>query len=198
MADERSTTDLVRAAQGGDARAWGELVARYAGLVIGTCRRFRLSEPEAYDVSQNVWLRLVEQLGSLREPEALPGWLATTTRHECIRILKVIDTSPVPLEDWMGAREEAELIDDLLAAERRAALRQAYASLPPTWRALLELLAATPPISYADISHRLGIPIGSIGPTRARIIERLRITPPLAALLEGEHSVRPSGKGKRQ
>src|SRR5512135_1442392 len=90
---------LVRASAEGDQEAWGALADRYAGLVLGVTRQFRLSPADAEDVSQTVWLRLVEHLPTLREARALAGWLVTTTRHECLRQLrkqrKVVPVDPL-------------------------------------------------------------------------------------------------------
>lgn len=184
MAQDRTTTELVDAARDGDASAWDELVQRYAGLVMATCRRLRLGDADALDVSQTVWLRLVEHLPALREPAALPGWLVTTARHEGLRVLQRPARTSLLGEDDDTLIALDEPVDaDLLAAERRSSLRQAFAGLPPAWQALAALLVADPPLSYTQISTRLGIPVGSIGPTRARILERLRQDPALVALL---------------
>lgn len=186
MAGDQSLAALVGAASAGDAQAWDELVERYASLVVAVCRRFRLTDADLHDVSQTVWLRLVEHLPDLREPRALPGWLVTTAKRECLRVIGLsrgqvlVDEPPEP----RGAGDDADA--DLLAAERRSALREAFADLPRAWRELMALLLVDPPLPYAEISRRLGMPIGSIGPTRARCIERLRAAAPLAALLEQE------------
>src|SRR5439155_108922 len=87
MRDDPHVVALVTRASGGDQDAWYELVDRYAPLVYTICTRYRLSNHDIEDVGQNVWLLLVEQLGKLREPAALPGWLATTTARECLRVV---------------------------------------------------------------------------------------------------------------
>jgi RNA polymerase sigma factor (sigma-70 family) len=184
--DPRSTAELVESAAAGDAEAWNEIVARYAVLVVSVCRRFHLAEVDIHDVSQNVWLELVERLDSLREPAALPGWLVTTTRHECMRLRRQAVVRPTAEEPWDDVPNDDDLLGELLAAERRAALRVAFAALPPVWRQLVELLVVDPPMSYAEISQRLGVPVGSIGPTRARILRKLRRTPAIASLLRDE------------
>lgn len=179
--------DLVPRAAAGDAAAWEEIVARYAGLVAGIAHRYGLPAADLRDVSQTVWLRCVEHLAGLREPRALPAWLVATTRHECLRVLR--GSRRVVASDGVGEQVVADEVDlaagveeELLAAQRRAALRAAFSTLPPRWRELLELLLADPPLPYVQISDRLQIPVGSIGPTRARCLERLRNSPSLLAL----------------
>jgi RNA polymerase sigma factor (sigma-70 family) len=175
---------LIGAASAHDDDAWNELVRRFAGLVAGTIRRYRIPPTDAQDVSQLVWLRLVEHLSRLREPAALPGWLSTTTRHECERLLRTtgrsVATDPATLEP---ATDGTGVDDSLLAAERRAALRAGLAELTAAQRELLLLLSSDPPPAYAEISRRLRMPIGSIGPTRNRVLARLRETAPVKAYL---------------
>ena len=123
-------TDLVTRARNGDKQAWDALVERYAPLIWSICRRHRLGDADAEDVGQSVWLQLVDQLDKIRDPAALPGWLATTTRRECLRVLRaargplaagyVLDAETIPDEQARTAEQE------LLAAERHAALREAF------------------------------------------------------------------------
>jgi RNA polymerase sigma factor (sigma-70 family) len=170
--DDPVVTGLVNRARNGDRQAWDALVDRYAPLVWSICRRHRLEAADAQDTAQTVWLNLVDHLDRLCDPAALPGWLATTTRRECGRILRAarrpctaayaLATQTVPDEHVRPAEQ------DLVAAERHAALREAFGQLPPGYQQLLALLTADPPVSYAEISARLGIPLGSIGPTRRR------------------------------
>ena len=181
---------LVIRARGGDERAWAALVEQYAPLIWSLCRRYRLDTTETADAGQNVWLLLVTQLGKIRDPAALPGWLATTTRRECQRVL---NKAQVP----HAARHEpdADNIPDgqaetseqmLLAAERQAALREAFTHLPPRDQQLITLLTEDPPVPYAQISTRLGIPVGSIGPNRRRCLDKLRHHPAIAKLISAE------------
>jgi RNA polymerase sigma factor (sigma-70 family) len=187
---DTTVSDLVARAKDGDRQAWNALVERYAPLIWSICRRHRLGRADADDVGQSVWLRLVDQLDRVRDPAALPGWLSTTARRECLRVLcatqgpyaSVYATDVETLPD-----ERADRADQgLLAAERHAALREAFRDLPLSCQRLLALLIADPPMSYAEISARLGIPIGSIGPSRRRGLERLRRHPALAALISAE------------
>jgi RNA polymerase sigma factor (sigma-70 family) len=189
MRDDPVVIALVARVREGDQEAWDEVVERYSPLVWSICVRYRLSRQDADDVGQSVWLLLVEQIGSLREPAALPGWLATTTRRECLRVLRSArrhDAAGLPPEDQMPADPAAVMVEDeVIAAERDAALRAAFAELPGGCHQLLSMLVSDPPCSYAAISSTLQMPVGSIGPMRARCLERLRRSPHLAAVLGG-------------
>jgi RNA polymerase sigma factor (sigma-70 family) len=192
---------LVTRAAGDDPAAWHDIVERYAPLVWSICARFQLGSSDREDVAQNVWLLLVEQLGKLREPAALPGWLATTTHRECLRVVTAARRSErlgTGLDDALQFVDNTIVIDEeILMAERNAALRAAFAELPPRYQQLLAMLAKDPPVSYAEISATLQIPVGSIGPQRARCLERLRKSPALAALIESEVDVNWAGGEQR-
>jgi len=189
MRDNLPVTDLVTRAKNGEKHAWDALVERYAPLIWSICRRYRLNDADAEDVGQAVWLKLVNHL-DLRDPAALPGWLATTTRRECIRVVRAaggppageqaLDAGNIP--DTQTATAEHELLE----AERHAALREAVTRLPPGCQQLLALLMADPPVPYAEISARLGVSAGSIGPNRSRCLDRLRRDPVIAALISAE------------
>jgi RNA polymerase sigma factor (sigma-70 family) len=190
MRDDPTVVALVARAHAGDKNAWDEIVERYAPLVWSISQGFRLSRADADDVGQTVWLLLVEQFSQLREPAALPGWLATTTQRECLRVVHAaerhrrldrrMDTES--LVDTMSPAIDLEL----LAAERNAALRAGLAQLAPRCRRLLSLLIRHPPMSYTEISTKLGMPVGAIGPTRARCLAKLRSCPAVAALIRSE------------
>ena len=195
-----SSAELVAGANAGDERAWNEIVRRHAALVVSRIRQFRLSPDHADDVAQTVWLKLLEHLSELREPDALPGWIATTTRNECIRMVNLYRRS-IPVDPQEGELDVGIVIDldeGMLRVERNRALRDGLAELPPHQRELLVLLASDPPLSYAEIAERLGIPIGNIGPTRGRGLVKLRQTTAIqnylaartgSAFGEGEHNV---------
>ena len=184
--DDLPVTDLVMRALDGDQQAWDAIVERYAPLVWLICRRYRLVDADAHDVGHAVWLQLVDHIGRIREPAALPAWLATTTRANaagsCARPAEpalrgqVLDADDIPDE------QAASADDELLQAERHAALRQALAHLPPPCQQLIALLTEDPPLPYVEISARLGISVGSIGPSRGRCLAKLRRHPALAAL----------------
>jgi RNA polymerase sigma factor (sigma-70 family) len=190
MGDDRSVSALVGRVSDGDQEAWDELIERYSPLVWSICQRFPLSRQDVDDVGQSVWLLLVENIGSLREAAALPGWLATTTRREALRVLKMTqrhDHADLPPDGQMPVDPGSGTIEDeLIVAERNAALRAAFAELQPSCHELLSMLLADPPIPYADISARLSIPVGSIGPTRGRCLGQLRRSPHLAGIIGDE------------
>jgi RNA polymerase sigma factor (sigma-70 family) len=192
MRDDPTVVALVVRASGSDQSAWYEIVDRYSPLVWAICARFRLSRHDTEDVAQNVWLLLVEQLGKLREPAALPGWLATTTYRECLRMATAARRSEqegTRLDDSLQFVDDTVIDEEMLRAERNAAVRAAFAELPPRCQRLLGMLVSDPPHSYAEVSATLGIPVGSIGPQRARCLERMRKSSALIALGENDIGV---------
>ena len=190
--DDPRVVALGTRASGGDQDAWHELVDRYAPLVYTICTRYRLSNHDIEDVGQNVWLLLVEQLGKLREPAALPGWLATTTARECLRVVTAARRAErlgTELDDSTLFADDTVIDEGILVAERNAALRAAFAELPSRSQQLLAMLISDPPHSYMEIHAKLGIPVGSIRPQRARCLDRLRQSRHLAALFEGGEKI---------
>lgn len=168
---------LVRAAASGDERAWDRLVDRYVALLWHIALRHGLSEWDAADVVQTTWLRLFENIEDVREPARVASWLSTTAQRESLRHLahhqKVITSDDDSTFDSQD-RLQAPLDEALLAKEQAATAQAAVATLPLAWRSLLELMTQDPPPSYEAISAELGVPIGSIGPTRGRCVRRLR------------------------
>ena len=192
MRDDPHVVALVTRASEGDHDAWHELVDRYAALGYTICTRYRLSNHGTEDVGQNVWLLLVEQLGKLREPAALPGWLATTTARECLRVVTAASKTErlgTGLDDSVLFADDAAIDEEILVAERNATLRAAFAELPSRCQRLLSMIVSDPPHSYAEIHAELGIAVGSIGPQRARCLERMRRSDALAAFGEGEEKI---------
>ncbi len=193
MRNDPQVIDLVTRARNGDRPAWDALVDRYSPLIRSICRRYQLDRTDAEDVGQAVWLSLVGQLDNLRQPAALPGWLATTTQRECYRVKRArcrqAAAGPMPEAENLPDERSPAADDELLMAERHAALRAAFMDLPPSCQRLLALLIADPPLPYAEISARLGIPIGSIGPSRSRGLEKLRRHPAVAALISAEAAI---------
>ena len=180
MIEDPSDTDLVRRAATGDQQAWDALIDRYAPLIWSLCRQHSLSDAAARTIGQAVWLELMSQLGTLRKPAALAGWLATTTRRQCGKV-------PHPTRELHagGHALNAETIPDehTEMAERDAALREAFTRLLPCCQRLITMLTEDPPVPYAQISATLGIPPGSIGPSLSRCLDKLRRDPALAALI---------------
>jgi RNA polymerase sigma factor (sigma-70 family) len=174
--DDREIAAIVRAAASGDDNAWNELVTRFDGMLWSVTRRHRLSAADGADVVQSTWLQLVRHLGNLKNSAAVGAWLTTTARRECLRI-RIASQHLIPYGDDLPEppAHAASIDEELLRSESGAALRQAITCLRPRDRALVHMLANDPPPSYGEISDALDIPVGSIGPTRARCFARLRV-----------------------
>jgi RNA polymerase sigma factor (sigma-70 family) len=170
--------ELMRGASDGDPVAWERLIDQYNRLIWSITGDFRLVESDAADVVQTTWLRLLEHIDRIDYPERVGSWLAATARHECLRHLAA--HKKVVLghddEDLQGVPSHGPEVDErLLADERAEVVRAALTRLPRQWQRMIEMLMADPPASYAEISDQLGLPIGSIGPTRGRCLARLRV-----------------------
>lgn len=186
-------TDVPTVSISLDEDQWRALVERYQPLVASVCRRFRLRPEDAADVSQHLWLKLCEKIGTIRDMNALPGWIKSTTEHAAIamygyrrRHVPVPDTWTDEVCDWSALSFPADddVDADLLRREQVTAVREGLAILPPRSRALLGLLVADPPVGYEAISRQLDMAVGSIGPTRARCLDKLAATAPVRAWLE--------------
>jgi RNA polymerase sigma factor (sigma-70 family) len=167
---------VLRAASLGDRDAWDRLVARFSGLVWAVVRSFRLDAEAAADVNQTTWLRLVEHLEDIRDPLRLGSWLATTARRECIRAVRLAGRQlPTDQESRLDAAAPVEEVGEgLLRLERDTALWRQFQTLSARCQQLLRVLMADPPPSYAEVGAALDMPIGSIGPVRARCLAALR------------------------
>jgi RNA polymerase sigma factor (sigma-70 family) len=176
-AKDEQAIALVRAAASGDRGAWDAIVSRYVSLLWAVALRHGLCESDAADVVQTTWLRLLEHIDDIRDPARLGSWLATTAQREALRSIahrrrNVLGDDAVVYDG--PDRLLAPLDEALINREQAAAARTAMDSLPPTWRSLVELLIQDPPPSYEEIGAGLGVPVGSIGPTRGRCVRRLR------------------------
>jgi RNA polymerase sigma factor (sigma-70 family) len=168
---------LVVAAAGGDQAAWDAIVARFNGLVWAIARSYRLDPADAGDAVQMTWLKLVENLDRIVDPDRLAGWLAVTARRECLQLIRRASREPGMLlsEPAPDQVDQAPPVDDaLLVGERDSALWRAVARLSDRCQRLLRVLMATPPPAYTEVAAALGIPIGTIGPTRMRCLQHLR------------------------
>lgn len=167
--------ELLEAAASGDQQAWDAIVERFSSLVWATARAHRLSRDDAADVAQTTWLRLVEHLDRIRDPERLGAWLATTARHESLRVIRRGGREqPTDEPDLFEAPDDDAVDRLLLEQERDGALWRAFASLSDRCKTLLRVLLADEPPSYEEVGAALGMPVGAIGPTRMRCLERLR------------------------
>ena len=165
---------LVPAAANGDRDAWNGLVNGFSGLVWSVIRGHGLYGAEAADVSQTVWLRFVEHIGRLRDPERTAAWLATTARHECYRVLRKAGRSTVMADPPEVLSNEPAPDRQLVADADAATLLRALEQVRPRCQALLRMLLTDPPLSYDEIAEVLDMPKGSIGPTRMRCLDNLR------------------------
>ncbi|HSF85588.1 MAG TPA: sigma-70 family RNA polymerase sigma factor [Acidimicrobiia bacterium] len=173
--DGTSTTDLVEAVRGGSIPAWSELVGRYERLVWHVVAEFRFDQATREDLAQSVWLKLWQHLDAIREPEALGAWLAITAKRQAIAERRRRDRL-VPVEEVFEASLPVEWMDEdgVLAFAEYEAVARAFAALAQCDRRLLRLLVAEPKLSYREIAAVLDRPIGSIGPSRRRALDRLR------------------------
>ena len=165
----------VRSAADGDPRGWSALVREFGGMIRAIAHAHGLRDDDAADVGQTTWLKLVEHVADLNEPARVGAWLATTTGRECLRLLRESQRQLLLGDDtpeWES--QEPRPVDGLLVAERNRALRDSLSRLRTRDQALLRLLVADHRPDYEEISARLAMPIGSIGPTRARALARLR------------------------
>ena len=182
--DRGDTGQLVTSAASGDAGAWQVIVERFSGLVWSVVRAYRLGSADAADVFQTTWLRLAEHIGRIEQPDRVGAWLATAARRECLQCLRSAGRM-VPTDD-ASRLEGPPVLDNpteaaILRAEqqqedaaRAVALWRAVGLLSARCQQLLRILMASPPPSYAEIAAGLGLPVGSIGPTRARCLQALR------------------------
>jgi RNA polymerase sigma factor (sigma-70 family) len=173
----RTVGELLKHAAGGSQDAWDELVNRYVTLLWSIGRAHRLDTADAADAVQNTWLRLLEHLDRIEEPERLAGWLATTMRRECLRILRHTgrERPHPPGVAIFSTVDPSEPVDAaMIRAERDVQLWLAFDQMPERCRRLLRVLMTCPPPSYEAVAALLEIPIGSIGPTRQRCLKNLR------------------------
>jgi RNA polymerase sigma factor (sigma-70 family) len=175
MPSNETVTELVGRAASGHQDAWDALVGRYENLLWSVGRAHRLDTADAADVVQTTWLRLLENLDRIEDPERLAGWLVTTARRECLRLLRragreVPDDLAVDLVDDVTPPPDAALLEQ----ERDVELWRCFGLLPERCQRLLRVLMASEPPAYSEVSAALGMPIGAIGPTRMRCLNKLR------------------------
>lgn len=169
-----STADLLEAARSGDQLAWNDIVDRYQRLLWSVIRTYRLDAGSAADVVQTVWMRLVENLDRIREPERLGSWLATTARNEALRMSRSMQRQvPTEFEFDVIDIDFGELDDQLLENELEREVAAAFRQLRPEHQHLLRLLCVDPPLDYPTIAELWGRPQGSIGPTKGRCVEQM-------------------------
>ena len=167
---------LVEKARDGDGGAWEELVGRFGGMIAATGRRYRLTPSDVAELQQTTWLRLVENLHRIEQPERVGGWLATTARRESLQLLRRAAKYRSGADQLLANMPDRHLPEPdarPIAEERETVLRAAWDRLKPRCQDLLSLLINDDPLGYKDLSQLLQMPVGSIGPTRARCLEHL-------------------------
>jgi RNA polymerase sigma factor (sigma-70 family) len=198
MTDTFSATGaLLAQAAAGDERAWNALVAQHTRLLWSVARSYRLDQADAADVVQTTWLRLLEHLDRIEDPTRLVGWLVTTARRECLRVLRRSGRERLIVDE----DATLEIVDDdtepvetrLITNERNATLWQAFRRLPERCQRLLRIAVAMPQ-AYDEVSTALGMPVGSIGPTRARCLVQLRKLLVGSGLIGSEDGSGPGGR----
>lgn len=164
----------MKLAAEGDRLAWDALVDRFGQMVWSVARSFRLDDATAKDVSQTVWLKLIENIDRIKDPERLPGWLATTSRREALKVARGLERD-LPTEFEYDVVDEGPALDEMLIddEDNRTVVR-AFATLDDVCQQLLRLMLIEPALSYEEISEVSGRPIGSLGPTRARCLDKLK------------------------
>jgi RNA polymerase sigma factor (sigma-70 family) len=172
-----SVATIVTKAGQGEPRAWEELVNRFGGMIAATGRRYRLTPSDVAELQQTTWLRLVENLHRIEQPERVGGWLATTARRESLQLLRRASKYHSGADQMLANMPDKHLPDPdsrPIAEEREAVVRAAWERLKPRCQELLSRLVSDEPIAYKDLSKLLQMPVGSIGPTRQRCLAHLR------------------------
>ena len=172
---ESTTGLLLRAADSGDQLAWAELISRYSGLVRAVVISFRLPEADAEDAVQSTWLRLLERMDTIRDPESLGSWLATTASRECLALIRR-GQRVTPDDAAVGQLVAVEVGPEtaVVVGEAHRAVTAAVGELTGRHRLLIHVLFYYPDCSYTEVSRVTGMPLGSIGPTRGRLLRELR------------------------
>lgn len=174
---------LVRAAADGDAAAWRTLVERFSGLVWSIARGYGLASADAEEVCQTTWFQLTVYIGRIKEPDRVGGWMATTARHEALRLIRAgykvdltsnMDLLAPGIDDSSPERVVLAAEDGAAETDRLRGIWQAFQDLPDRCQQLLRALLTSPPPSYADIAAAFEMAVGSIGPTRGRCLQQLR------------------------
>jgi RNA polymerase sigma factor (sigma-70 family) len=174
--DELART--VRAAAAGDEQAWSVLVTRFGAAIRSVARRHRLNHADQEEIVQKTWMRLFERIHTLRDPAAVAGWLATTARHESLRLQGTRSREILGAE--VPETPAGTSVDEIvIAGERSRALHRAVERLDGRQRDVLRLQLTEPLLGYGEIGGTLGMPVGSIGPTLGRSLARLRRDPQL-------------------
>ena len=181
-------TDLLAAARGGSEEALGQITEELSPMLWHVARAAGLGIDDAEDVVQTAWERLLSHLADIRVPQALIGWLVVTTRHEAWRVRSSGRRQRPADQEWLTALPDhaAGTEEQILIDEQQRALWRAVGRLSAPCQALLRIIAFVPRPDYQSVSAALGMPVGSIGPTRGRCLDKIRVL--LADELDGRRA----------
>jgi len=178
----KQDSTLVKECLSGNRKAWEILVERYSRLIYSIALRRGLGEEDAADVFQTVCVKLLANLEKLKNDQHLIGWMITTAKYECSHLLRQKyrqhtslsqDTGNSKLENIVA--EDELPMDQIIQLQEEDMVRQAVEELGPRCQQLINMLyLSTPPLSYAEVAAQLDVPVGSIGPTRARCLKTLK------------------------
>jgi RNA polymerase sigma factor (sigma-70 family) len=180
--------DLLDAARGGSEEALGQITAELSPMLWHVARAAGLGADDAEDVVQTAWERLLSHLADIRVPQALIGWLVVTTKHEAWRIRSCGRRQRPADQEWLTALPDhaAGIEEQILLDEQQRALWRAVGRLSAQCQELLRIVAFIPRPDYQSVSAALGMPVGSIGPTRGRCLDKIRVL--LADELDGRRA----------
>lgn len=166
--------ELLLRAAAGEREAWNALVERFGEMVWSVARSFRLDDAAASDVAQTVWLRLIENIDKIQDPERLPGWLVTTCRREALRVIKRGERA-IPSDFEYDIEDPSPSLESMMIEDEESReVVTAFRELDEDCQQLLRLMTVVPALSYEEIAEATGRPVGSLGPTRGRCVERLK------------------------
>ena len=198
-ARDRSAEDLVRACARGEDAAWRLFLDRYGDLIYSVPLKMGVSRSDAEEVFQSSVLAMYQRLGTLRDANRLVAWICELARRQTLYYLRKRSRETLEEDESFGERPDSSpRVDEaILSLEESQLVREALSGLGPRCRELLTLLYLTDPVlAYKELAESLDIPIGSIGPTRARCLKSLRAGLAARGYTEGAEEGRDQGRSR--